>query len=88
VSLIESNRWEWSKVVARVKRRDGYACRQCGSLLRLEVDHIVPRRLGGTDDDENLRTLCHDCHVNREFAGTPVKRNPLMSRGSLVRRVW
>ena len=28
-----------------------------------EVDHIVPLKKGGTDDPENLRLLCHYCHV-------------------------
>jgi 5-methylcytosine-specific restriction protein A len=28
-----------------------------------EVDHIVPVKDGGTDDPENLRLLCHGCHV-------------------------
>ena len=28
----------------------------------LEVDHIIPRTKGGKDDDENLQTLCCNCH--------------------------
>ena len=28
----------------------------------LEVHHIIPRRLGGTDHPANLITLCHDHH--------------------------
>jgi len=26
------------------------------------VDHVQPLEDGGTDDDENLQTLCHSCH--------------------------
>ena len=34
----------------------------CDKTTSLEVHHIVPRRLGGTDHPANLITLCHDHH--------------------------
>lgn len=41
-------------------------CRDCAAagIMRAstEVDHIVPLRLGGTDDDDNVRCLCCNCH--------------------------
>lgn len=33
-----------------------------GGCHILEVHHIVPRRLGGTDHPRNLISLCHDHH--------------------------
>lgn len=43
--------------------RDNYTCRCCGKKnCRLEVHHIVFRRNGGSDNLENLLTLCEDCH--------------------------
>jgi len=30
-----------------------------------EVDHIVPRSAGGTDDPTNLQTLCVRCHSRK-----------------------
>ncbi|MGZ3684264.1 MAG: HNH endonuclease [Bdellovibrionota bacterium] len=30
----------------------------CGSRHQVEVDHVVPKALGGTDDPANLRCLC------------------------------
>jgi 5-methylcytosine-specific restriction protein A len=27
-----------------------------------EVDHIVPKANGGTDDPDNLRAVSHECH--------------------------
>ena len=31
---------------------------RCGSRVRVEVDHVVPRALGGGDEASNLRCLC------------------------------
>ena len=50
----------------QVIRRDGGKCQfvdprtghKCESTKRIEVDHIQPRALGGTDDISNLRCLC------------------------------
>jgi 5-methylcytosine-specific restriction endonuclease McrA len=33
---------------------------------RAHVDHIVPKRQGGTDEVTNLRTLCASCHSRHE----------------------
>ena len=46
-----------------ILHRDNYTCQCCGKKnCRLEVHHIKFRRDGGTDDEENLITLCEDCH--------------------------
>jgi hypothetical protein len=45
-------------------RRDGYQCQGCGvDGCRLHVHHVIPRSDGGTDDIDNLQTLCPDCHA-------------------------
>ncbi len=36
-------------------------CVRCGARAT-DVDHIRPRRQGGSDDDSNLQALCHACH--------------------------
>lgn len=46
----------------RILDRDGHQCVICGSAGPLEVDHIVPVALGGSNDDSNKRTLCKPCH--------------------------
>lgn len=48
-----------------VLRRDRVQCVWCGSKGRLEIDHIIPWSAGGSDDFDNLRTLCHDCNQER-----------------------
>jgi hypothetical protein len=55
-----------------VLRRDNYTCRYCGASApdtKLEVDHVVPRALGGTDDPTNLVAACIDCNAGK--ASTP-----------------
>jgi len=37
-------------------------CSNCESTHALEVDHIIPRGLGGSDRPENLRLLCRACN--------------------------
>lgn len=51
------NREKRLKVIAR----DGNVCLKCGSTDWLVVDHIKPLALGGTNDYENLQTLCRTC---------------------------
>lgn len=65
--------WSWGRVRVYIYERDGGKCRACGTedpgeasgsrYSAWEVDHITPVKDGGTDDPENLRLLCHDCHV-------------------------
>lgn len=48
-----------------VLKRDDFTCVYCGRRspdVELEVDHILPRKDGGTDDIENLTTACKECN--------------------------
>lgn len=52
-----------------VLERDKFACVVCGSTAReapLEVDHVLAIVLGGTNDMENLQTLCEICNVGKQ----------------------
>lgn len=57
-----------------VFRRDGLACQSCFltryklsmQKLNLTAHHILPRDEGGTNDMENLITLCNKCHDSIE----------------------
>ena len=44
---------------------------QCGSRVRVEVDHVVPFALGGSDEASNLRCLCaqHNRHESAQMLG-------------------
>lgn len=62
----------WVKTRARILKRDFYLCQPCLAKGRptqaTEVDHIKARSKGGTDNDENLQSICHDCHVDKTMA--------------------
>ena len=43
-----------------------FRCELCGITAEqkaLEVDHIVPRKHGGSDDKSNLQALCYSCNA-------------------------
>lgn len=48
--------------------REERACRACGATKALTLDHIVPLRLGGTNDRENLQALCRPCNSRKKLA--------------------
>jgi ATP adenylyltransferase len=51
-----------------VLRRAGFRCDLCGISAEeraIEVDHIVPRRHGGSDEVSNLQALCYKCNANK-----------------------
>ena len=52
---------------AAVLNRDNYTCQACNGKhkdSKLEVHHIIFKSKGGSDEHENLITLCHTCHYN------------------------
>ncbi|RQM44740.1 HNH endonuclease [Paraburkholderia bannensis] len=61
----------WQKLRAMVLARDCYVCRcaECRRLGRVreatEVDHVLPKSQGGTDDPANLSAINHDCHKTK-----------------------
>lgn len=43
-----------------------FRCELCGisaDKKALEVDHIIPRNNGGSDDESNLQSLCYSCNA-------------------------
>jgi len=53
------------RVRFEVFKRDRFTCSYCGKSppnVLLEVDHVIPRAAGGSDDIENLTTSCQDCN--------------------------
>lgn len=51
-----------------ILRRDNHACRYCGAsapTVKLNVDHVIPQALGGSDKPTNLVTACADCNSGK-----------------------
>jgi ATP-dependent DNA helicase RecQ len=46
----------------QVLRRDGWRCQSCGSGSNLEAHHQEFRSQSGDDSEQNLITLCAQCH--------------------------
>ena len=42
--------------------RDNH-CAACGATDNLQYHHLIPRSMGGSDDERNLITLCGECHA-------------------------
>ncbi|MDF0628268.1 MULTISPECIES: HNH endonuclease [Acinetobacter] len=59
----------WRKLRALILERDDYLCLICkanGHVTEAtDVDHIIPREHGGTDDPSNLQSLCSPCHKEK-----------------------
>lgn len=48
-----------------VYKRDGFKCVRCGTSNHLSLDHIFPWSLGGSDDPDNLQTMCRPCNSRK-----------------------
>lgn len=56
-----------------VFKRDSFTCQYCGRQtpsVVLEIDHLIPKSKGGSDDINNLITSCFDC--NRGKGNVPL----------------
>ena len=57
---------EWDKTRKRILSRDKGLCQVCLAkglyTPAKEVDHILPKAEGGSDDDANLQAICRPCH--------------------------
>jgi hypothetical protein len=59
-------------------KRAKFRCELCGvsaEIKALEVDHIVPRNKGGSDDPSNFQALCYSCNaMKRDRDDTDFRR--------------
>jgi 5-methylcytosine-specific restriction endonuclease McrA len=52
----------YTKLQRQVLERDGWRCQVCGSMQCLQVHHLKFRSQSGGDEEQNLITLCTECH--------------------------
>jgi len=95
-------RFPWSRAAARgrppiplrirqhVFARDGYACLYCGRrrspAVALQLDHLYPYSLGGTDDPENLVAACAECNLAK--GATVFRSDRDLERFARRRQAW
>jgi DNA-directed RNA polymerase subunit RPC12/RpoP len=65
-------RKNWRAVRKIILERAEYKCHYCGAHAT-DVDHVIPRVEGGTDDESNLVASCKSCnskkHANSAHGG-------------------
>jgi 5-methylcytosine-specific restriction endonuclease McrA len=52
----------WAARKEALYERDGWRCVACGARRPLDPAHVMKRSRGGSDDLDNLLTLCRACH--------------------------
>ena len=61
--------YEWEKKRARILKRDEGLCQPCLRMDRVtvatQVDHIIQRASGGSEEDSNLQSICLSCHKEK-----------------------
>ena len=81
------NSWRWRQRRRECYDRDRWTCQDCGQRCwnrkharkhgnhrLIQAHHIVARRDGGSDELENLVTLCMSCHHKRERVEAPRRK--------------
>ena len=65
-----------------VLHRDNYTCQCCGKKnCQLQTHHIIYRSRGGTDDENNMITLCKECHKRIHDGTIILDKKPKKSKG-------
>lgn len=72
--------YAWQRLRERILKRDRWLCQACKregrTVAATNVDHILNKRRGGTDDPGNLESLC-DWHKTVKDAADRGEREPL-----------
>lgn len=69
--------WQGSKWITKTRRlaiylRDEFTCQSCGRDLHgakaaeVQLDHLVCRSKGGSNESTNLVTICRSCNSQRQ----------------------
>ena len=68
----------WEKLRKQALARDKGLCQPCLRAERVTaahaVDHIKQKAAGGTDDLENLQSICRACHLDKTLTDNGRRR--------------
>lgn len=67
-------------VKEKVWERDHHHCINCGSPFAMPNAHYIARSHGGLGIEENVVTLCNDCHHNYDNGKSLELKNQIKSR--------
>ncbi len=73
----------WGRARRAALARDKHLCQPCFATGRVtvatQVDHILPKAKGGTDELSNLQSICVPCHKSKTIkdAGGVAKPKPV-----------
>lgn len=56
----------------KILERDGWRCQACGRMQNLQVHHHQFRSQSGADEEQNLITMCAECHARVQVRPTDV----------------
>lgn len=56
----------WNEIREYIKEREKMdECIFCGARGNLTIEHLIPRSLGGPDDEKNLIWICKRCNLKK-----------------------
>ncbi len=64
------DRGGYGQLRQQILDRDGWKCQHCGRRDQLQIHHLVRRSQMGPDTEDNLMTVCSDCHRQLHLGGT------------------
>jgi 5-methylcytosine-specific restriction endonuclease McrA len=65
-----TNSATWKRLRQQILARDLWICAYCGADAT-EVDHVLPVKHGGSDDESNLTASCVRCNRSKGIKSRP-----------------
>lgn len=66
-----------------------YKCIKCGKSFRkgdMDIDHIIPKKYGGSDLEINLQCICKHCNRSKQASLRDTPNDLLRSIGRIGKR--
>lgn len=84
MNWLTEERRKGNKLRKKILERDNNQCVLCGFNEGLEVHHMHALYLGGKSTEDNLITLCEQCHIFAPETGTEANKRYLKYRNKVA----